>query len=154
MAKYLDLDGLQTLVTLLKQTFATKAEASAARLSIVYPSGGTATNPGYIYTGERYAVSNPFPGHFVHAICQINVGGEWTSTGAFVLSSGTFSDSTQGGYGVTASQVLPDDIIVVQAGGASLIGGKNPAMTGAPISYGSDLKSAQARLLVYDLGTT
>lgn len=151
MAKFLDYDGLKTVVEKLKAAFVTQDKLDA-RVKIIYPNGGMASSPAYIQINKRYILPNPFPGHAVLAIPQILVGGKWGKPGEFILAVGTFDGGYNGGYGVAANQLFPDDTIIVQTGSASLMGGDNAAYSGAPFSYSSRLTSAQARVIVYDLG--
>lgn len=82
--------------------------------TIIYPNGGTAAAPANVAINSRYVMANPFPGHYVMCIAEVQYNGAWGETGwAFVSSDGT-------GVGVKASML--DSSIIVQTGSATLIG--------------------------------
>jgi hypothetical protein len=52
-----------------------------ADFTIIYPNGGTETNPANINASTRYIESNPFPGYYVNCIVEILYNGDWSQTG-------------------------------------------------------------------------
>lgn len=86
--------------------------------TIIYPNGGTAEAPANVTINSRYVEPNPFPGHHVICIAEVNVGGVWGETGWI------YSSSNASGYGVSATEY--GDSIVIQTGNGYL-GSVGPA---------------------------
>lgn len=138
---------IETLINYFETT-----QAANSRATIIYPQDSSGQNTS-ILVNSRYVMNNPFPGFLVMCIPQIMVNGEWAKPGEFIFSSATFSDSGNGGYGVSVNQVLPDDTIVLQTGSVSLTGGANAGYSGSPFQNSSILTSAACRIIVYKLGS-
>lgn len=98
----------------------TRVTALETRSTYVYVSGDAA-NPGTVAVSGRYNIPNPYPGKRVMCVAEIRYTSEgvtyWGETGWAYAS---------GGYGVKASQLISTngatDVIIVQAGGVSLLG--------------------------------
>lgn len=98
----------------------------------LYPNGGTEAAPANVTINSRYELANPFPGHEVIVVAEIQIGGKWGETGWFYSS---------GGYGVKGAQ-LDLSTIVVQTGNVRVtytssatgdpFGQTNTAQTSAP----------------------
>lgn len=108
-----DIDALKSELEAVKSSLAAvqTAISDAQNFTIIYPNGGTASNPARITTNKRYVEDNPFPGYYVLCITQIQVNDKWGEI-TWIYTS----DSV----GVKASQLLPDDKIIVQTGTNSL----------------------------------
>ncbi len=89
-----------------------QALEAATGFTIIYPNGGTSGAPASVAVNSRYVIANPFPGHQVLCIAEIQVGGVWGESGWAYAS---------GGYGVKASQSSTEGI-VVRTGGVALAG--------------------------------
>ncbi|HWL28599.1 MAG TPA: hypothetical protein VNQ97_06790 [Burkholderiaceae bacterium] len=77
----------------------------------VYPNGGSESSPANIAINSRYtSTANPFPGHPVICIAEIQVAGAWGVTGWALNSSGAGNS-----WGVMAG-LHGDGNIVVQTG--------------------------------------
>lgn len=80
--------------------------------AIVYPNGGSEGAPANVAPNTRYVVPNPFPGHRVMCLAEVQSGGVWGATGWYYASTAR---------GVTANQ-YNDSAIVVQTGSQFLLG--------------------------------
>ena len=90
-------------------------------------------------------VANTYPGYHVHVEAQVSVGNRWGVTGWY--------DQSASQIGVTASQLLPDDVIVVQSGGTHVMHSSYAAGNPFNVNYGSSaLLSAPWCLVVTRLG--
>ncbi len=78
--------------------------------AVIYPNNGTATTPATVSINSRYVCANPFLGYYVQCKAEIKYNGKWCETGWTTTTSSGFSD------GVKATQLLPDDNIIVQTG--------------------------------------
>lgn len=74
--------------------------------TMLYPNGGSAAAPANVAVNSRYVMPNPFPGHHVFCIAEVQVGGVWGESGW------VYSSSSSGGYGVKASQSSTEGIVV------------------------------------------
>ena len=92
------------------QQTALHALNDALGFAYLYPNGGTRAAPANVASNSRYELANPFPGHEVIVLAEIQIGGKWGDPG-WVFSSN--------GYGVKAAQ-LDLNTIIVQAGGTQL----------------------------------
>jgi len=110
--------------------------------TIIYPNGGTTENPANVTAGQRIVMDNPFPSYHVFCQAQLLCGGEWGSSD-FIYS--------QGGIGVRASQLLPDDKIIIQTGYA-YIRSQGSINDGGTWSNAIDYVTAPCRILVNKLG--
>lgn len=108
---------------------------------ILYPDG-TESSPATIKTNNRIVVANPFPGYHVMCKAQILINDKWGWGGHHTTSS----------YGrfVHATQLLPDDAIVIQ-GGRNYISGESN-LDGNPFNTSEVVSTAKYRVLVYKLG--
>lgn len=138
-----DIDAIKTELEAVKSSLAAvqNAISDAQNFAIIYPNGGTELNPAIVSANKRYVEENPFPGYYVFCIAQIKYNNQWGETG-WLFSSG--------GMGINAAQLLPDDKIIVQSGGATVTSGS--PNNGSPISGPGNLTSAPCRVLVYKLG--
>lgn len=100
---------------------------------------------GTIQRGNRYTKPNPFPGYHVLCITELYMQKKWANSDSFIYSAG--------GFGTHSGQLLPDDIIVVQTGGKSIVAGGSQTDGGTlfPTSCG-DIASGHCRVIVYKLG--
>lgn len=118
--------------------------SDASNFAIIYPNGGTKSNPATITTGKRYVEKNPFPGYYVYCYPQIYSNNQWGNPGDVIYADG--------GYGTGAHQLLPADSIIVRTGNAAINCGTSGAFGGAPFSKDGMLTSAPCRVLVYKFG--
>ena len=102
------------------QQTALNALNAALGFAYLYPNGGTQAAPANVASNSRYELANPFPGHEVIVLAEIQLGGKWGDSG-WVFSSN--------GYGVKAAQ-LDLNTIIVQTGGTQLTAAS--AETGSP----------------------
>ncbi|MBC3410094.1 phage tail protein [Pseudomonas sp. SWRI51] len=79
---------------------------SSFGFQIIYPNGGTAEAPASVSYNSRYVLPNPFAGHHVICVAEIQIGDKWGEAGWFYSS---------GGYGTKAAQ-LDLATLVVQTG--------------------------------------
>ena len=111
---------------------------------IIYPNGGTKESPANVTINSRYEEDNPFEGYYVMCDCQIFYNNKWASCNDFVYSNR--------GYGCKASQLLPDDKIIVQPGQTGLIGVRSADVGFANLLPDDTLiTTAPCRVLVYKL---
>ena len=109
------------------------------KVSILYPNG-TENEPANISANQRIVVDNPYQGHIVKCIAQINYNGYWGETGWIYYN---------GGYGVVANQLTGDkyDKIVIQSGSRFIASLSNN--TGNPLNIeGKDIEVAPFRIIV------
>lgn len=108
--------------------------------TIIYPNGGTASNPASVTVNSRYVMTNPFQGYDVITLAEVKYNNNWCDTGWI------YAD---GGFGVKASYLFSGEI-VIQTG--------SRYVTGAPGSVGSgivgmyNLSSAPCRVKVWKCG--
>ena len=78
---------------------------------ILYPNG-TEENPSTIAVNERIEINNPYPGHILYLVVQLQ-----TTDGLWCEPGFIYNSSVAGGVGVKATQLLSsnDDKIVIQA---------------------------------------
>ena len=120
--------------------YLTRARNGQLQSTILYPNG-TAENPPVITTNQRIEIDNPYPGHTVYCVAQIQYNGYWGETGWLFVSG-------YGGYGVKASQLLGEnyDKIIVQSGN-NFIATASPFI-GTPLNISVDVSSAPYRVIV------
>lgn len=119
-------------------------DAQVGLCTIIYPNGGSKESPGNITINTRYIEDNPFPGYHVFTEVQIFIGNQWGST-QWVFGA------ENSGLGVYSGQVLPDDKIIIQTGGAYL-SCKLASDGGHLYSYNVEApKIAPCRVIVYRL---
>lgn len=107
--------------------------------TIIYPNGGSAGSPATVVANTRYVESNPFPGHVVTCVAEVQIDGQWGDPGEFSSSAST-------AYGVKASQLNDDSIIV-----RTLLNGihQNPSLSGSPFPISAVTTSAPCRVKVW-----
>lgn len=137
-----DIDALKSELEAVKSSLAAvqTAISDAQNFTIIYPNGGTASNPARITTNKRYVEDNPFPGYYVLCITQIQVNDKWGEI-TWIYTS----DSV----GVKASQLLPDDKIIVQTGTNSLK--SFSTNSGDPFGDSNKITSANCRIIIHKL---
>ncbi|MBC3411272.1 hypothetical protein HU720_08140 [Pseudomonas sp. SWRI51] len=112
---------------------------SSFGFAYLYPNGGTEATPANVAVNSRYEMANPFPGHEVIVLAEIQIGGKWGDAGWFY--------SSPSGYGTRGSQ-LDLNTIVVQTGNARL--GYNSNLIGDPFGQtNTTLTSAPCRVKVW-----
>ena len=111
---------------------------SSLESKTIYPEG-TEQNPPTISKNQRIEIENPYPGHTLYLIVQIQIEGLWCETG--------FIYSTMG-YGVKATQLQGDgvDKIVIQSGSGALKA--YSSNSGDGFGYNSNPNSAPYRLKI------
>lgn len=139
-----DIDALKSELEAVKSSLEAvqTAISDAENFTIIYPNGGTASKPADITTNKRYVEENPFPGYYVHCVAQLNISNEWGISGWIYTSNYS--------YGVCASQLLPDDKIIIRTGKTYLCTRSDNA--GGTFENIPDVASAPCRVLVYKLG--
>lgn len=110
--------------------------------AIIYPNGGSASNPASITTDSLYTETNPFPGYYVICIAQVKYNGIWGEAGWYYTNGGS--------SGVYAGQILPDDVIKVQAGTNYVL--SRGKYAGNAMASGADVSSCPCRVLVRKIG--
>lgn len=105
--------------------------------AIIYPNGGSEGSPANVSINTRYSLDNPFPGHHVLCVAEIQLGGVWGPPGWMYNS---------GGQGVLAARESGDDIIV-QTGSSQVYNRANFA--GGVHGGATAGTSAPCRVLVY-----
>ena len=102
---------------------------------IIYPNGGTESNPANNTKNTRYVEANPFSGYYVKCLVEVYYNGNW---GALTGVSNTGGQGD--GVGVSAVQ-YQNDYIVIQTGSYQITYGSSadlgdplgrPANTGEP----------------------
>ena len=83
--------------------------------TIIYPNGGSEASPANVTINSRYVENNPFPGYRVNCVAEIKLNNQWCDPG-FI-----FSSSGNGGFGVKATHLMPDDNVIVQVGNVSVM---------------------------------
>ena len=107
---------------------------------VLYP-GGTAFSPAIIGPGQRVIVTNPFPSRYVNVEVQVWINGKWANPM-------WNSDQNLLHYrGVRASQLLPDDTVIVQSGYSHVADTYGPT-TGNAFNQNSLITSVPYRLIV------
>ena len=101
--------GLVDITALANEVAGLSADVNNS-FTVIYPNNGTAATPATVSINSRYVCTNPFPGHYVQCKAEIKYNGKWCETGWTTTTSSGFSD------GVKATQLLPDDNIIVQSG--------------------------------------
>ncbi len=106
---------------------------------IIYPEG-TEENPPTISKNQRIIIENPYPGHTLYLIAQIQIEGLWCETG--------FIYNGAGGMGVKPTQLQGEgvDKIIIQSGSVSLKAYSNNSGDGFGKNINAD--SAPYRLKV------
>lgn len=142
-----DIDELKNELEAVKSSLAAvqTAISDAQNFTIIYPNGGTASKPASVSKNTRYVEDNPFPGYYVNCIVQGKVNNKW----------GYLGEQTGGDYGrfVIASQLLPDDKIIIQTGKDAVFrGGTNVMGDSFGNNSSSNLSTVPCRVLVYKLG--
>ena len=110
---------------------------------IIYPNDGNAETPANITTNTRYVEDNPFPGYYVHCEAQLQIDGKWGQTG-YAYGAGL------GGHLTIASQLLPDDKIIVQTGASRVM--TSSTNSGNPFGNTNEPTTAPCRVIVTRLG--
>ena len=119
--------------------------ADSNNFTIIYPNGGTKENPANVIKNSRYIENNPFEGYYVRCEVQVLLNNQWGTTGT------AYNDSTDRGFGTTANQLLPDDVIIVQTGDGGILPSSKDS--GNPFNYLINTnESLPCRVLVYKLG--
>lgn len=134
------LNQLQTQLTALQNQI-----SDTNNFTIIYPNGGTAESPANVSINSRYVEDNPFEGYYVHCEAQLYINNKWGTVQEAVYVNG------EGGYGIKATQLLPDDTIIIQTGSYSL---KNlSSLSLDPFGTANGITAATpCRVLVYKLG--
>lgn len=106
--------------------------------TILYPNGSK-ENPPNISPNQTIEIENPYKGHTVYALVEIQYDGKWGETG-FIYSGG--------GYGVKATRISGTDAdkIVIRSGRSAICAGG--ADSGNGLTGDFDIKSAPYRLTV------
>lgn len=104
---------------------------SNKNFTIIYPNGGTEASPANVDTNKRYELANPFPGYHVICIAELLIGGIWGETGWIYANNAN--------YGVKASMLNLDKIVIVTGNGRIIAGAPDagqtfPKGTAAPTS--------------------
>lgn len=101
------------------------------KFTIIYPNGGTESSPANVDTNSRYELANPFPGCHVICIAELFIDGNWGETGWIYANNAN--------YGVKASMLNLDKIVIVTGNGRIVAGAPDagqtfPKGTAAPTS--------------------
>lgn len=116
----------------------------AQDFTIIYPNGGTESNPANVTSNSRYVETNPFDGYEVMCRAEIKYNDKWASSGEFVLASG-------GKIGVGIGVWQYDGNIIVQTGSNAITTNSN--QTGNPIGNNSfTVTTAPCRVKVWKIG--
>lgn len=99
--------------------------------TIIYPNGGTESNPANVDTNKRYELTNPFPGYHVICIAELFIDGNWGETGWIYANNAN--------YGTKVSMFNLDKIVIVTGNGRIVAGSPDggqpfPKGTTAPTS--------------------
>ena len=132
----------ETIADLKARITELEAETSGKNHFVILYPGGTESKPPTIKTNERVVCDNPFPGYHVMCKTQILVNNKW--------GWGGHHTATSYGRFVHATQLLPDDVIVIQSGRNYISGESN--LDGNPFETSSPISTAKYRVLVYKLG--
>lgn len=112
--------------------------------TIIYPNGGTAESPANVAIATRYEEDNPFQGYYITCEAQLLYNEKWNTVGWLGLSANYK-------YGVRATQLLPDDKIIVQTAKDYLL--CNAQSMGHGLGEFGDISTPlPCRVLVYKLG--
>ena len=132
-----NVDGLQAALD-------GKADDADIDFIIIYPNGGSAASPANVSINSRYVLPNPFPGHNVVCVAEINRGGSWGAAGWFRISN------TING-GVRAEQIVGEgvDSIVVQTAQSYVYNAS--VSTGSPFGDGIGGYNALCRVKVWKI---
>ena len=109
--------------------------------TIIYPNGGTESNPANITNNNRYLEQNPFPGYYVTCLVEFLISDEWGGPGGWVYG--------QGSSGTNASQ-FNDDSIAVVTGTVTVFA--NRTYTGNAFGINQQFTSLPARVKVWKIG--
>ena len=109
--------------------------------TIIYPNGGTESNPANITNNNRYLESNPYPGYYVTCLVEFLISNEWGDPGGWVYG--------QGSSGTNASQ-FNDDSIAVVTGTVTVFA--NRSYTGNAFGINQQFTSLPARVKVWKIG--
>lgn len=130
---------IQTLITTLQNQI-----ADNNNFTIIYPNGGTKESPANVSIKTRYEENNPFSGYYVTCEAQLLYNEKWNTVGWADLGANYK-------YGVRATQLLPDDKIIVQTAKNYLL--CNAQSMGHGLGEFSDVSTPlPCRVLVYKLG--
>jgi hypothetical protein len=110
--------------------------------TIIYPNGGSKSNPASIAKNNQYIESNPFPGYYVHSVVELSHNGIWYPVESFYSY---MSGSASLVYG-TKSSPLSDNTIVIKTGKNAVMWQNN----GLPIS--GEVANAPCRVKVWKIG--
>ena len=141
-----DIDALKTELEAVKSSLAAvqTAISDTQNFKIIYPNGGSASNPENIKNGQKeYTENNPFSGYYVFCIPEIKYQNKWFNPG--------WCTSQDWSYGVRAYQESVSDQIVIRTG-RYLAGNTNWAGLPVPDIGDSTIAEAPCRVLVYKLG--
>lgn len=109
---------------------------------VLYINGGTAEQPAAITTNNRYVEENPFHGHYVSCEVQILVDNKWGNP--------CYGQNDTDRWGVRASQLLPDDTIIIQTAKTQIRTWADT--TGDPFGTQKNIASAPCRVIVHKMG--
>lgn len=140
-----DIDALKSELEAVKSSLAAvqTAISDTQNFKIIYPNGGSASNPENIKNGQKeYTENNPFSGYYVFCIPEIKYQNKWFNPG--------WCTSQDWSYGVRAYQESVSDQIVIRTG-RYLAGNTNWAGLPVPDIGDSTIAEAPCRVLVYKL---
>lgn len=140
-----DLVKLQQQIDTLQARFSDMLDSVGC--TYVYPNGGEEGNEAAITAGQRYLMSNPYPGRVVDCIAELFLGGVWTP-----VAWGTTGDVSSG---VLAYYTEETDVITVVAGYNTLSNGSLAGnWNGTVVPVLESVASAPCRVRVWKVGGT